>query len=544
MRYSNGRSRMLSRRGFRLNVEPFDDRSLLSGYSFEPIATLGNSVRDSEFSDYFQIGGLNNRGDVAFGSNLPRPDDGSFRDSAILGRAGSFTVLALTGEPDPAGGAFGSGVLAPVSLNDRGDVVFAFDREPFALPIEPNSGLYRYTQGNQQLTAVVMPGMPAPGGGAFAGVGFGPHLDDRGDIAFAGVVPTEIGPGGESGLGVGLFVADPGDQFRAIARPGDSAPGGETFDWAAYPWNNHRGDIAFMGHVVEQGPSPSPEVDIFAASAGVYRYTAGTGRVELIARPGDPSPDGGAFEFTFFPRLNDRDLVFAAQTSAHPGAFGVFRESGGAVQALAVEGDPMPGGGHFAGLGVGSTTSNPISMNDRGDVTFLASLDTDDNRDGRADTGLFQWSHGALNVIARTGTDMPGIGTVRHVRQQDTAANDRDQAVFWARLTDRREVMILATPAGEEARRTRESDIGGAATVAEPVGVSAPAAEVWSRGGTDTRATPVYSTGAAPNPRVEAERELGHTRNLLVANTCEATDTHVAANVDVVPVGASTDGPG
>src|SRR5262245_28956711 len=112
-------------RSHHLRVEPLDDRCLLSGYSYEPIATLGAAVLDTEFSDYFQIGGINNRGDVAFGSNLPRPDDGSFRDSAILERGGEFSVLALTGEPDPAGGVFGGGVLAPVSLNDRGDVAFA-----------------------------------------------------------------------------------------------------------------------------------------------------------------------------------------------------------------------------------------------------------------------------------------------------------------------------------------------------------------------------------------------------------------------------------
>jgi hypothetical protein len=538
----------------RLKVEYLNDRCLLSGYTYEPIAFLGESVLDTEFSNYFQIGGINNRADVAFVTDLPRPEDGADRDAAVLERDGRFSVLGLTGETDPAGGIFGSAVLAPLSINDRGDAVVAFDLDPFAFPVEPNAGLYRYTAGKQETTAIVLPGMPAPGGGTFAGVGFGPHLNDGGDVAFAGVVSTDLGPGGEFGLGVGLFAADPNNNLRAIARPGDVAPGGETFDWAAYSWTNRRGDIAFMGHVVEQGQSPLPEVDIFAPSAGIYRYLANWGRIELVARPGDPSPDGGEFTFTFFPRLNNDELVFAAQTSAHPDVFGVFVESAGAISALVVPGDSLPGGGHFVSLGVGSTTSNPISVNDRGDVEFLATLDTDDNHDGRADTGVFQWSHGSLSVVARTGTVMPGLGTVRLVRQQDMASNDRGQVVFWARLTDRREVMILATPAGERVLLTPPLSVRGAessdhsATVAPPPLSVSPGA-AWFDGpesvlprdnmrpatdvetdagdrGTHSPSAPLRSLD------LEADRESSSGVKLLTVDLGEGVDANITDDVD------------
>ncbi|HKB04477.1 MAG TPA: choice-of-anchor tandem repeat NxxGxxAF-containing protein [Gemmataceae bacterium] len=458
------RARSHTRRSTRLTVEALDGRRLPSGYTFEPVASLGDPALDSAFSDYFQIGGLNNRGDVAFVSALPRPDDGSFRDAAVLARDGQFSVLALTGEPDPAGVVFGGGVLAPMSLNDRGDVAFAFNREPFGFPVEINSGLYRDRPGEPGPTAVALPGMPAAGGGTFAGISFGPHINARGDIAFAGVVPTDLGPGGEIGLGVGLFEADRTDHIRAVVRPGGVAPGGETFDWAAYPWSNQRGDIAFMGHTLEQGPSPPPEVDIFAPSAGVYRYHAGTDQIEVVARPGDPSPDGGVFEFTFFPRLNNHDLVFAAWTSEQPGLFGVFAESEGTVRAMVSPGDPLPGGGHFVSLAPESTVDSPIAVNGRGDVEFLAILDTDDNKDGRPDPGLYQWSNGSLGVVARTGTTLPGLGTVRLVRQHDTAVNDRGQIAFWARLTDRREVLLIATPASDQPLGPGESGARGVAT--------------------------------------------------------------------------------
>jgi hypothetical protein len=538
-----------------LTLHPLDDRCLLSGYTFEPIAALGDAAFDSEFSDYFQIGGLNNRSDVAFVTNLPRPDDGSFRDSALLARDGQFSLLARTGEADPAGGVFGGGVFAPVSLNDRGDVAFAFDLEPFAFPVEVNAGLYRYSQGESGPTAVVVPGTPAPGGGTFPGVGFGPHINARGDIAFSGVVPTDLGPGEEIGLGIGLFEADPNGHVRAVARPGDVAPGGETFDWAAYPWSNRQGDIVFMGHTIEQGPSPPPEVDIFCPSAGIYRSLAGTGEIERIVRPGDPSPDGGVFEFTFFPRINDHNLFFAAWTSANPGMFGVFAESGGVVDALVSPGDPLPGGGHFVSLAPGSTVDSPIAINDRGDVEFLATLDTDDNQDGRLDTGLYQWSRGSVDLIARTDTVLPGLGTVRHIRQHDTAVNDRGQVAFWARLTDRREVLILATPGAKEVHSTGLAGFGDDATGRGSGGVSLTIGFDGTVGGlprtpgtrSDTvtaaeRATGNYETRLTPTgatlelPNFGAEHEGNRELTLFNADPGAVMDADLTDDIDLIVI--------
>ncbi len=56
-----------------------------------------------------------------------------------------------------------------------------------------------------------------------------------------------------------------------------------------------------------------------------------------------------------------------------------------------------------------------IHLNNKGDAVFNGVLDTDVNGYGTKDTGLFQWSAGHLSLIARTGTVLPGVGTVKNL---------------------------------------------------------------------------------------------------------------------------------
>src|SRR3954447_11956075 len=83
---------------------------------------------------------------------------------------------------------------------------------------------------------------------------------------------------------------------------------------------------------------------------------------------------------------------------------GVFLARGGQVEAIAREGTAMPGGGRF--LSGGFQPGN-ADLNDRGDVAFSATLDTDDNGDGLLDQGLYRWTSGKLTVVVRTGVVLP-----------------------------------------------------------------------------------------------------------------------------------------
>ena len=102
-----------------------------------------------------------------------------------------------------------------------------------------------------------------------------------------------------------------------------------------------------------------------------------------------------------------------------------------------------------------------IDVNNAGEVVFNAALDTDDNGDGFLDTGLYLWSNGNRRLVARTGTEIPGVGTIAQLvmavplvppppkiffPNSGANNNNRGQVVFGATLTGGRGVLLLATP--------------------------------------------------------------------------------------------------
>jgi len=105
-------------------------------------------------------------------------------------------------------------------------------------------------------------------------------------------------------------------------------------------------------------------------------------------------------------------------------------------------------------------SSQQIHINNGSEVVFNAVLSTDVNNDGIKDTGLFVWSNGSLRLVARTGTVLPGVGTVDGlvmgvivvppppilVPNSGAINNDLGQVLFGAKLSDGQGVLLVATP--------------------------------------------------------------------------------------------------
>jgi hypothetical protein len=136
----------------------------------------------------------------------------------------------------------------------------------------------------------------------------------------------------------------------------------------------------------------------------------------------------------------------------------------------------MPGGGHLVTAGFFTID---LGLNNQRVVAFSATLNTDVNHVGFKDTGLFTWSRGTLSLVARTGTVIPGVGTIQALLSPGEegstspfgggeAINERGQIVFQAALTDGRGVLLLATPT--------ESGNSAATAAAVTSALAAPAA--------------------------------------------------------------------
>ena len=398
-------------------IKPCAAQAQSFAYTFTPIAFLDDPAPGGGvLTNDFEPNGLNSRGDMAFGADLSTGGEGVF-----LRHNGRIIELAHTDGAAPGGGSFDFGFLETVGLNDRGDVVFDFLLKPFTPPLGVNAGAYRYSHATHNVTPVVIPFItPAPTGGKFQGVLFQPTINNRGDAVFAGIVETANGVhvAGEDyiGLGIGIFRADARGHIAKVVAPGDAAPAGSTFDYAVEPWINDAGDIAFFAHVAGEEsliPGFPPQAEQISALTGLYVKNAARGRIRSIVHPGDPAPGGGHFRQAFHGVMNNQgDIAFEGDLTERPGAnqhIGVFVYAGGIITSIARPGDPMPGGGKLVNA---SLVDANVHINSRQDVVFSAVVDTDVDGDGFADTGLFQWSHGQLRLIVRTGTIIPEVGTI------------------------------------------------------------------------------------------------------------------------------------
>ncbi len=532
-RHRHGRPRRPGPARCRPQVEVLEARCLLT---FQVLATLGDPVPGVGFRiNDFEPNGLNNRGDVLFGDDLGTTSDPStfFGEGIFLRQQGSETLLAHSTGTAPGGGTYDFGFMGPSTLNEQGDAAFAFFLQPAGSPTGVNGGTYRYSHSSGTITPVVEPGVtPAPGGGTFAGSFFAPTLDNAGNLVFAGIVPTDKGvhiPGEPYvGLGLGVYRADTAGHIARVVVPGDAAPGGGTFDiageYASGPWVNNKGDVVFDAHVAgEEAAVPGfpPQASFISTLGSLYFKDGATGRIKSIAHSGDAAPGGGTFRQATFPQINDAgDILFTGDLTPAPAAnqvFGLYRYSKGQVIPIARPGDSMPGGGHFV---TASVVGGQTHLNNAGDIVFNGVLDTDVLGLGTKDTGLFEWSHGHVSLIARTGTVLPGVGTLQNlvmgeivippppilVPNSGAVGNDRGQILFGATLTDGRQVLLLYTPGGS----------GGAAS-GHAAGAMIPAGQPVSPLATPfaPRATePMSAAGQPGGGSTDPLNPSGHTQSV------------------------------
>jgi hypothetical protein len=177
-------------------------------------------------------------------------------------------------------------------------------------------------------------------------------------------------------------------------RFGQPAPGGGMFSTAEMGniGLNEEGDVAFVFTLDPLNFGP-PII------GGVYRWSHQTHAISPVVVPDvTPVPGGGVFRGVHFhASLNDRgDVAFTGylETLAGP-SFGAFvQDRHGRIQTVARPGDPAPGGGMFV------TAGNPAIINDEGDVVFEGHTTVDPTADTN-DVFVKRHGRGGLELIPR-----------------------------------------------------------------------------------------------------------------------------------------------
>lgn len=391
-------------------------RADVPGYSFKSLATLDSTVVGEKISGDFEIGTVNASGTVAFVVEVDGGEAGF-----LIGVDGKAQLLARPNNDAPGGGKFGGSVYSPLWVNDAGNVAMGVD-------VDPGDGaaveILYYDKGTNKWTVILKKGMPAPGGGTFNGATRYASINSANDIALVGnVAESAAGPAGD-----GIFLYSAG-KLTALVRPGAKVGGG-TLEQAWRVALTENGTVAFEGKV--QGDD----------GYGAYIVTR-DGAITELATPKTVAP-GGSDKFTTLrgPHANSKgDVAMLGKVGDNWSVY-LYTAKDKKLTAIVKPGDGLPGGGKLMTT-EGENYRHTFDFLEDGTIVFAGQLD-----DG---AGIYLSKDGKVNLVARTGQEMKGVGTPDKLANKDlsslgVAINSKGQIAFPAHTTDDKTHLVLATP--------------------------------------------------------------------------------------------------
>jgi hypothetical protein len=346
-------------------------------YGFTKVA---DSVRDDFNPNSFTCSSLNNRGDVAFKAGRTSPDglnsfDGIYRANAD----GTLTTIA----EDPNRTKFGFLGNNP-SMNDLGDVSFAAN-------LAPGSEEAVLRGNGKKLTTI------ATTTRGFNFFGFDTSVNNSGEVAFKGELDNSV---------EGLFSGSGGKVTTHYLNSTDASLDGRPARFGgndSRPSINNLGDIAF-----DETIQPTFDSGIFAGSAGRFRTIAAPDPNAFVEKP--MFNDGGTA--AFYRSFTDATGQFVTA---------IVTGDGGPLTTIADTTGPF-----------GSFGFRPPSINNKGDIAFLANLD-----DFPPTTGIFVGPRVVQDRVVETGDKLDGA-RVRGLSFCEEGLNDLGQLAFIADLADPR----------------------------------------------------------------------------------------------------------
>jgi hypothetical protein len=290
-------------------------KTIVTGFDTAPGSGGAKYARSISLKD------VNANGDVLFTSDLlPIGSTAAVLTTAFLApAAGGVVRVAGPGDASPVtGGTFTT--ANGIALNNAGEVLLQ-------APITGGSGtngVFVWTAG--VLRKVVANGDANPLGGTFTN-----------DFATSILRMTNSGLVMFDALGSFFQNTLVGGTTVAVAvNSAAPAPMNGTFSsFTSFPLLGQGGDAVFFANVAGG-----------ASASGLFRFRAGSG-VEMVARLGETAPSGGGKVFSAIAAASvNATGTVSFQGSATSGVIGLFQKpAGGALAAVALQGDPSPVGG-------------------------------------------------------------------------------------------------------------------------------------------------------------------------------------------------------
>lgn len=410
---------------------------------FRTVALTGThptATPDGAAFGTFSLPVLNSAGRTAFAARL-RMTNGinSSNDAGIWSEgSGMLALVAREGghAPDTSfdanfGDFFDTG---PLVLDALGHTAFQAALQTNGGSVRSTSDAGVWSERTGVLSLVAREGNTAPGipGGAyFDHFSFSIGADLLGRSTFWAFLPTTIS-GVTSSSDSGIWSERPG-YLTLVAREGNHAPGtpiGANFDSFGRPVINPSGQVAF---------SATLQLAAITSGSDAGIWSQGSGVLALVAQRGSHAPDTPlGYNFGSFrdPVINASgrtafraSLLFGTVTSSY---MGIWSEGSDRLHLVALSGEQAPGtqiGTRFDGF------YDPV-LNASNQTAFRAVLKIDGDVTSSNDDGVWSEGSGALALIAREGSQAPGVpgGAVFNNLFSDPVMNSSGRVAFRAVL--------------------------------------------------------------------------------------------------------------
>jgi hypothetical protein len=344
-------------------------------YKIQRIFKLGDQVAGIDTkpsANGILLEGLNDRGHILFATFTVANPNGI----ALLRFAdGGFTAIVAP-ERDGPRGVWPKDLVnwAPDSMNQAGNVVFTALSWNGGNPIDRGTFLWEAETGTT--SAIMVPGMPAPGNLTIRSGWFSPVINNQGEIA----LPV-FGRDAQNRSWAGIFLRGTDRNLHRIVLTDEMMPDGRKLTDIVQPSLNDAGAVAFLG--------TANRTDYSA-----YLWEKGT--ITPVALDGMDAPEGGKIRDVLAALLNNQNpsvLVLATRTVGGP--LGLYRFADGKLTAVAVPGNTMPDGGKLSNIVL--RNYGVSNANELGQHAFLARLE-----DGSTAAYLLQ-PDGTLSLILKSG---------------------------------------------------------------------------------------------------------------------------------------------